>query len=140
MKLKILFGLILTTCAIFLLTAFKPQETGKICFIRSTNSIGSMVAYKVYIDDELVCNLKNKRYSTHNVTPGEHTVSVQNTGLSSHKKSRPLKITVAADKTNYLVVVNASDVYLQESVESSAQELLKRVAATAKCLPSEDKK
>jgi len=133
----VLLTAILVSC---LFSAFKPQETGQVYFIRSTNSVGSLVAYKVYIDDELVCNLKNKRYSVHNIAAGEHTVSVSNTGLSNHSKSRPLKIKVEAGKSNYLVVVNGSEVYLQETVESSAQELLKRVAATAKCLPSEKKK
>ncbi|WP_316792147.1 DUF2846 domain-containing protein [Pedobacter frigoris] len=135
MKIKILATLLFAVAVGCLFTAFKRQETGQVYFIRSTNSVGSLVAYKVYIDDKLVCNLKNKRYSLHNIAAGEHTVAISNTGLSSHKKSRALKINVAADKSNYLVVINGSEVYLQESVESSAQELLKRVAATTKCLP-----
>jgi hypothetical protein len=139
MKFRILTILLLAVGVGCIFTAFKRQENGQVYFIRSTNSIGSMVAYKVYIDDVLVCNLKNKRYSTHNIAAGEHTVSVANTGLSNHSKSRPLKINVVANKSNYLVVVNGSDVYLQETVESSAQELLKRVAATTKCLPAAKK-
>jgi len=133
MKIKIFSALLIAVSCLF--SSFKPQETGQVYFLRSTNSVGSMVAYKIYIDDELVCNLKNKRYSLHNVPAGEHTVSIQNTGLASHAKSRPLKITVVPDKSNYLVVVNGSELYLQEAVESSAQELLKRVAVTRECLP-----
>jgi transcription initiation factor TFIIIB Brf1 subunit/transcription initiation factor TFIIB len=138
MKIKFFSVVLIAVSCLF--SSFKPQETGQVYFLRSTNSIGSMVAYKIYIDDELVCHLKNKRYSMHNVPAGEHTVSIQNTGLASHAKSRPLKITVLPDKSNYLVVVNGSELYLQETVESSAQELLKRVAATTKCLPSDKKK
>ncbi|TDQ11254.1 DUF2846 domain-containing protein [Pedobacter metabolipauper] len=140
MKLKILTGLLIAAATSFVFTAFQSQENGQVYFIRSTNSVGSMVAYKVYIDDILVCNLKNKRYSSHSIAAGEHTVSVRNTGISSHTKSRPLKINVAADKNNYLIVVNGPNIYLQESVESSAQELLKKVAATKECLPSKKKK
>jgi|GEM_PF-742254 len=140
MKFKILTILLISIGIGCLFTAFKRQETGQVYFIRSTNSIGSMVPYKVYIDDQVVCNLKNKRYSMHSIAAGEHTVAISNTGLSNHSKSRPLKINVVADKNNYLVVINGSPVYLQETVESSAQELLKRVAATTKCLPSDKKK
>lgn len=140
MKFRILTFLFVAIGVSCLFSAFKRQETGQVYFIRSTNSVGSMVPYKVYIDDQLVCNLKNKRYSMHNIAAGEHTVAIANTGLSKHTKSRPLKINVVADKSNYLVVINASDVYLQEVVESSAQELLKRVAATTKCLPADKKK
>lgn len=122
-----------------LFSAFKRQETGQIYFMRSTNEIGSILAYKIYIDDKLVCHLKNKRYSVHDVTVGEHTVSIQGTGLGSHAKSRPLKITVTADKSNYIAAINGPGLYLLEAVESSAQELLKKVAVTKDCLPSEKK-
>ena len=140
MKFKVLTALLIAIGVSCLFSAFKRQETGQVYFLRSTNSVGSLLAYKVYIDDKLVCHLKNKRYSVHDVPAGEHTVAIQGTGLGSHKKSRALKIKVAADKNNYLVVINGSEIYLQETVESSAQELLKRVAATANCLPSDKKK
>ncbi|WP_316818318.1 DUF2846 domain-containing protein [Pedobacter nyackensis] len=123
---------------LFLSGAFKSQETGQIYFMRSTNNVGSLLAYRVYIDDQVVCHLKNQRYSVHNVTPGEHTVSIKEGGLGSKGVSRPMKIKVEAGKSNYMVVINGKDIYMQESVESSAQELLKRLAATTECLP--DKK
>lgn len=135
MKLKIFAGMLLTLGTIYLCSAFKSRENGQIYFIRSTNMVGSVVAFKVFIDDSLVCNLKNKRYSVHDIAPGEHTVSIQNTGLASHKKSKPLKITVQEGKINYLVAINGSELYLQETVESSAKELLKKVAVTRECLP-----
>ncbi|WP_214227713.1 DUF2846 domain-containing protein [Pedobacter sp. B4-66] len=140
MKFKILTTLFIAIGISCLFVAFKPQDTGQVYFIRSTNSVGSLINYKVYIDDKLVCKLKNKRYSLHNIPAGEHTVSVSNTGIGSHAKSRPLKINVVADKSNYLIVINGPQIYLQEAVESSAQELLKKVAATANCLPSDEKK
>lgn len=140
MKFKIFSTVFVAIVVGCLFSAFKNQEPGQVYFIRSTNSAGTLVPYKVFIDDQLVCHLKNKRYSQHSISPGEHTVSIQNTGLASHTKSRPLKINVVAGKNNYLIAVNGSELYLQESVESSAQELLKRVAATKECLPSGKKK
>lgn len=116
-------------------SAFKPQETGQIYFMRSTNNVGALIAYKVYIDDQVVCHLKNQRYSVHNIAAGEHTVSIQGGGLGSNKISRPMKITVEAGKSNYMVAINGKDLYMQEVVETSAQDLLKRLAATAECLP-----
>lgn len=138
MKIKIFSVLLIAVSCLF--SSFKPEELGQVYFLRSTNNVGSLLAYKVYIDDELVCHLKNNRYSLHSIPAGEHTVSIQNTGLASHAKSRPLKITVLLDKSNYLVVINGPELYIQEAVESSAQELLKRVAATRECLPEKKDK
>jgi len=135
MKFRILTSLMLFLVTICLFGAFKPQENGQVYFIRSTNSVGTLVPYKVFIDDTLVCDLKNKHYSIHDIAPGAHTVAIQNTGLSSHKKSRPLKINVQAGKINYLVAINGPEIYLQETVETSAKELLKKVVATKECLP-----
>ncbi|WP_316838456.1 DUF2846 domain-containing protein [Pedobacter gandavensis] len=139
MKYKIFILCLFSIGITCLFSAFKPQETGQVYFIRSTNSTGSAIAYKVYIDDKLVCNLKNKRFSVHDIAAGEHTVSIQGTGLGSHAKSRPFKINVTADKSNYLVAVNGPDLYLVEAVEPSAQELLKKVAPTTACLPADKK-
>ena len=43
------------------------NETGKICFIRSTGFQGSATAFKTFIDEQFVCKLNNKRYSIHEV-------------------------------------------------------------------------
>ncbi|MBB2147507.1 DUF2846 domain-containing protein [Pedobacter gandavensis] len=136
MKSKILTSLFVAVIAVCLFTAFKSQETGKVYFIRSTNYVGTLVNNKVYIDDKLVCHLKNNHYSVHTIEAGEHTVSVSNTGLGSHAKSRPVKINVVANKNNYLMVVNGKQLSLQELVESSAQDLLKKVVETKDCSPA----
>lgn len=134
MKSKILASALIALVIACMFSAFKPQQTGKVYFIRSTNFSGTLVNNKVYIDDVLVCHLKNKHYSVHEVEAGAHIVSVSNTGLGSHAKSRPLKINVVANKNNYLVVVNGKQLTLQELVESSAEEVLKQVVVTNNCL------
>lgn len=136
-KILAIFSLVLTLSVIF---AFKPQENGQIYFMRSTNNAGSLLAYRVYIDDQVVCHLKNQRYSAHNVAPGEHTVSIKAGGLGGNDISIPMKIKVEAGKSNYMVVINGKELYMQEVVESSAQVLLKRLAATQECLPADTKK
>lgn len=133
MKSKVLASLFIAVVIGCLFSAFKPQETGQVYFIRSSNYVGSLVNNKVYIDDSLVCHLKNQHYSVHAVSAGEHTVSVSNTGLSKHTKSKPLKIKVVANKNNYILVSSGKQLTTQELVESSAQELLKKVVATTNC-------
>lgn len=137
---KRMLTLLSLTLVLSVFFAFRPQENGQIYFMRSTNSIGSMLAYRVYIDGQVVCHLKNQRYSVHNVAPGVHTVAIKAGGLGGKETSIPMKIKVEAGKNNYMVVVNGNDVYLQEAVESSAQELLKRLANTTTCLPEAGKK
>jgi len=139
MKFKILASLFLAIAVIYLCSSFKPQATGQVYFMRSTGMEGTIITYKVYLDDTLVCHLKNNHYSLHAVTPGEHTVSIQNTGLGNHKKSRPFKIKVVAGKSNYLSVKNQSGLGLDELAENSGLELLKKVLVTEQCLTAKDK-
>ncbi|MES2653253.1 MAG: DUF2846 domain-containing protein [Bacteroidota bacterium] len=140
MKFKLLASLFLTFGIIYLFSGFKSQEGGQLYFMRSTNNVGSMIAYKVFIDDTVVCHLKNKHYSVHNLSAGEHTVSIQNGGLGGHTKSRPIKINIQQGKANYVVAINGPDLYLQEVVETSAKELLKKIVITNECLPAKEKK
>ncbi len=140
MKFRILASLFLTVCIVYLFSAFKSQDNGQVYFMRSTGIEGTIIPYKVYIDDTLVCHLKNKHYSVHSIAPGDHTVSIQNTGLGSHKKSRAFKIKVIAGKSNYLAVRNQSGLGLEELVENSGLDLLKKVLVTQECLTAKDKK
>lgn len=140
MKLKIIANLLFAFLVVYLFSSFKPQNSGQVYFIRVNNMVGSMIAYKVYIDDTLVCHLKNKHYSVHTVALGQHTVSIQNTGLGSHKKSKPLQITVVAGKSNYLSAINNSQPYLEEVVENSAKQLLNKAVSTNQCLTAKDNK
>lgn len=126
----------LVLLAVILFCSFKPQENGQIYFMRSTNNVGSIIPYKVFIDGQVVCHLKNQRYSVHTLAPGEHTVSIQNGGLGSKAISIPLKITVQPGKSNYMVAINGKTLYMQEAVESSALVLLKKLAAIEQCLPA----
>lgn len=114
-------------------------QQGKVYFLRSTNYVGSLVKFKMSIDGELVCKLKNQYYSVHSVPVGEHNFQVQNSGLTSKKLSRPLKITVSADKPVYLSVVNASPLYLEELTPASGERQIKSLLQTKDCL-GKDKK
>ncbi|RFM26907.1 hypothetical protein [Deminuibacter soli] len=111
----------------------QSAATGQICFIRATGYVASAVNFRVFIDDSLACKLKNKRYSLHTVSAGEHTVSAQNMGISLDKKSAPFKVLVAEGKITYINLVWANEVSCQEITANSAEQSLKKIKQTTDC-------
>ncbi len=127
------FGIALAI--IFMNLASQAQEgQGKVYFLRSTNYVASLVPFKALIDSQVVCKLKNNRYSVHAVTAGEHNFQTKATGLGSKKTSRSLRINIQSGKTTYLSVANTNPPYLEELTEDSGQRLLKRLGETRDCL------
>lgn len=120
-------------------SAFSQTKTGQVYFIRSTGYTGSAVNYSFYIDDQLTCKLKNKSFSIHDLSVGEHTVSVVSGGISNGKKSTPLKITVVEGKPNYVSVVSTEAGYVnkitcQEITQNSADPVLAKAKQKKDCL------
>jgi hypothetical protein len=123
-------------------SAFSQTKTGQVYLIRSTGFTGSAVNYSFYIDDQLTCKLKNKSYSIHDLSAGEHTVSVVSGGLSTGKKSTPLKITVEEGKINYISVNStqsgyANKITCQEITKNSAAPALAKIKQKKDCLSKE---
>jgi len=121
------------------LGAFSQTKTGQVYLIRSTGYTGSAVNYSFYIDDQLICKLKNKSFSIHDLPVGEHTVSVVSGGISNGKKSTPLKITVIEGKVNYVSVVStqagyANKITCQEITQNSAESVLAKTKEKKDCL------
>lgn len=127
---------------LFFFLNFSPasaQESAKVYFIRSTGFQGSAVAFTAFIDQQLVCKLNNKKYSVHDVTPGEHVFTVQFAGKSAKEKAEPIKINVEAGKTYYVQMVFQTgyfknNLYCQEVTESSAKTVLANCVEDTKCL------
>lgn len=122
----------------FSFKGFSQNKTGQVYLIRSTGYTGSAVNYRLYIDDKLVCKLKNKSYSIHDISVGDHTVSVVSGGISNGKKSAPLTITVAEGKINYVSVVSTQAGYVnkitcQEITKNSAGPLLEKAKENKNC-------
>jgi len=130
LRLPLLFTILSLLCA----HAFSQEKTGQIYFIRATGYVGSAVNFRVFLDDSLVCKLKNKTYSVHNVKPGKHTVAAQNTGLSGDKRSEPFEIEVKEGAITYIDVIWANKVSTEEITANSATSKLKKVKQTTKCL------
>ncbi|QEM12236.1 DUF2846 domain-containing protein [Mucilaginibacter rubeus] len=121
---------------------FSQTKTGQVYLIRVTGYAGSAVNYRFYVDDKLVCKMKNKTFSIHDIAPGQHTVSVVSGGLSNGKKSAPLTITVEEGKVNYVSVVSTEAGYVnkitcQEITQNSADPLLAKVKQKKDCETAE---
>lgn len=117
----------------------QAQEKGKVYFIRSTGFQGSATAFTAFIDKELVCKLNNKKYSIHEVEPGEHAFTVQFAGKSAKDKAEPITINVEAGKTYYIQMVFQTgalknNLYCQEVTENSAKTVLEKCEQDTKCL------
>ncbi|NCD71155.1 hypothetical protein [Mucilaginibacter agri] len=126
------------------LSAYSQTPTGQIYFMRSTGYNGAAVNVRIYVDDQLVCKLKNNRFSIHDMAVGKHVVTVQPTGISNGKKSDPITVEVAEGKANYVNVVQrvsgyASYLSCEEVTQSSADNTLKKIKQTTDCGVTENK-
>lgn len=121
------------------LNAFAQTKTGRVYLIRSTGYTGSAVNYSFYVDGRLICKMKNKSFSIHDLPVGEHTVSIVSGGISNGKKSAPLKVTVVEGKINYVSVVSTESGYVnkitcQEITKNSADPILAKAKEKKDCL------
>jgi len=130
----------------FLLTgsysAQSQTKTGKVYLIRVTGYAGLAVNYQFYVDGKLICKQKNKSYSVHDLSVGDHTITIKGGGLSNGKQSAPLKFTVVEGKTNYVSVVSTEAGYVnkincQEITQNSAEPLLAKAKQKMNCLATE---
>ena len=80
------------------------SQNGKVYFIRSEGFQAPAAAFNLFVDHKLVGRLGNKRFSTHNVTPGNHTFSTQFAGKKSNEKAEKIEVQIEAGKTYYIQV------------------------------------
>lgn len=132
-KQHLLFALAIVSVSTFA----QSQDTGKIYFIRSTGyNWGG--AYKAFIDEKMVCNVQNKRYSIHEVKTGEHRVAVQFAGKEYKANDEPVIIKVEAGKSYFVEMAirrgfAKSDLYCQEVTEGTAKTLMKGLKEDESC-------
>ena len=114
-------------------------QTAKVYFLRSTGFAGSAAGFTAFIDDQLACNLNNKRYSIHEVSPGKHKFTVQFGGKKSKKKAEPILIEMEAGKTYYVQMlfqtgIIKNNLYCQEVTKCSADAVMSDLKEDKKCL------
>jgi hypothetical protein len=110
------------------------QDKATVYFIRSTGVGQTLASYRMFIDDALVCKLKNKQFSIHEVEPGFRAIAVQ-----SDIKYPPTKIEVKAGETYYVSIVLKSDGFgfsasCVEITENAAKIEMQGTGRREKCL------
>ncbi|MDX1828359.1 MAG: hypothetical protein R3342_02315 [Lutibacter sp.] len=115
------------------------ENTGKICFIRSTGFMGSASAFKTFIDGKFVCKLNNKRYSIHEVPVGKHSCSVQFGGKKSKERAEKFEVEVKPGEITYVQIVFETgilinNIYCEEITKNTALNKMKKLKEDKKCL------
>lgn len=113
------------------LTENNPNaDFGLVYFMRGKGHAGSAYAFSALIDEVRVCKLNNRRYSVHQVPPGEHQFSAQFGGKKGKEKAEILIVEIEAGKTYYMQMFVQtsfwySDLALQEVTRNTALSILK---------------
>lgn len=100
------------------------QDNGTIIFGRKIKYVGQLT---VFIDGKPVCKLNNKKYSTHQVPAGEHTVAItySSAKLKDKAEEKSLPVTVMAGKAYYFKAIEdtkvmmVKDLHLEEVTKPS---------------------
>ncbi len=116
----------------------KFSKTSTIYFLRDSGFAGSFIGYEIFIDEESICQLDNKKYSIHQLPPGDHTFSVQFFGRESKSKVEKLRIMTEPGQTYYIEVaqdskVYAGDTYCVQIIEERAKRLLPELTQDPDC-------
>jgi hypothetical protein len=111
---------------------------GKVYFIRSTGFMASAVSFKVSIDGEQICKLKNNRYTLHNIKSGEHNFSVDFSLAGSKVGFETLKLNIEPNKTYYINIIMENkafsyNIYCEETTESSALKKINSLKENESC-------
>ena len=113
-------------------------QNGKVYFMRRTGFSGSLTAFTVFIDDQVVCKLNNKMFSVHEVAPGDHTFSVQFAGKESKTKAERIDITIEPGEEYYVQLIIKSgltnNLFCQEVTKNSAKTIMPTLKEDTRCL------
>lgn len=99
----------------FFATASYSQESigtdiATVYLIRDTKSMGSLTSFNVFIDNELVCKLKNHHYIKTNLAIGSHKFSVQMSGSKAKSAVDHFELELEKDKIYYFKVETPSSI------------------------------
>ena len=114
-------------------------ETAQVIFMRSTGGQGALTAFSTFIDDQLVCRLNNKHFSTHTVPAGKHAISVNVAGKTTTEKTDHITINAEAGKTYYIQLVSRvgllmNNLSCKEVSEEDANKVLPKLKEDGGCL------
>jgi hypothetical protein len=106
--------------------------------MRDTGLTGAASPVIAFIDDEMVCRLNNKCYSTHEVEPGTHSFCVQFMSTKLKPSTEKIEITTEPGKTYYIQTILKTGVFMaavncQEVTESTANKELADLQVDKDC-------
>ena len=81
-----------------------PYSNGyKLTLNRKKSFVGALIAYKVFIDNNVVGKIKNGETLTFDVIPGQHTISINN-------NKNPIVININGDTTADIAVYGTNEI------------------------------
>ncbi|WP_166960317.1 DUF2846 domain-containing protein [Yeosuana marina] len=112
-------------------------DTATLYLIRDTKSMGALTRFNVFIDNELVCKLKNHHYIKTNLGIGSHKFSVQMTGSKAKSAVDHFELDLEKDKTYYLKVETPGSVMGSSSfieiTDHTAEKMIPKLDEQADC-------
>jgi hypothetical protein len=105
------------------------DKNGKVYIMRSEGFQAPAAPFNLFIDQKIVGKLTNKRYSIHDVKPGNHVFSTQFAGKKPSEKAEKMDVQVEAGKTYYIQVnfqqgFFKNKLHFKEVKEDDAKKLL----------------
>lgn len=113
------------------------RSLARIYILRATGFGGSLVNFRAWVNDSVMCKLANNRYSVHTIRPGTYTFYA--TSFDTYKmKENGFEMQVEAGKTYYFRMVVKkrmfdSFLYLQEITENSATSIISKSKQQRDC-------
>lgn len=133
---KLLLLIVLFLCSVTMFS--QENDTATVYFFRKTGTDAIVSNFRVFIDNTLVCKLKNKKYSIHQVKSGKHVFSVQLNSTTEKKGSDKFEIDIEAGKTYYMEVKLTGDIMygaiFEEVTENTAKKLMPKLKQQDDCL------
>ncbi|HEY5408237.1 MAG TPA: DUF2846 domain-containing protein [Ginsengibacter sp.] len=77
-------------------------DSSFIYIYRGGSFSGSLTNFAIYVDDQKLCKLSNKRYFKVAVKPGKHVISAHRGGVGIGKKETEVEVDAENGKSNYI--------------------------------------
>ncbi len=84
------------------LALFSGGDSSYIYIYRGGSAAGAFTNFAIYVDDQKLCKLSNKRYFKIAVKPGKHVISAHRGGVGIGKKETEVEVDAEAGKSNYI--------------------------------------
>ncbi len=123
---KTILTLILLQLTLFTFGQTDSTTKSSIYILRSTGFTGSARQFKIFVDGNLACRIKNNNYLVMEIYPGKHSFAIQMDGQKLKENTDKIEIITEAGKNYYLSAIletNAmwSLTHLDELTENSGK-------------------